>query len=160
MFTNFLGVYSNKNGVVTKSGWQTKAINLEKDTLVEWLPTGAAVYVNQKISNLKFDLAYGKYSYLEDLDFSYAMSKKGSLVICADAKFTTDNVVNRNQYYFGIKEIVNRYYFVNKFSLSKINFFIGVTIFIFKHVLTLLSFKPSYFLRIIGNINGVLKVLF
>ena len=55
-------------GIVTPSGWQTKAINLKKDLEVEWLPTQAVIYKINKLNNLKFDTAYGKYSYLEDLD--------------------------------------------------------------------------------------------
>ena len=158
--TKFLGIYDVNNGAVTPSGWQTKAINLKKNQLVEWLPTGAVIYKKKYIGNLKFDTAYGKYSYLEDLDFSYSMKKKGNLIICASARFNTDNSEKRNQYYFGLKEILNRYYFVNKFKLSKTYFFIGFSIYLLKHFLILLSFKPSFFPRIIGNLHGFLKIVF
>ena len=39
-----LGIYDNKEGKVTPSGWQTKAINLKKNLSVEWLPTQAVIY--------------------------------------------------------------------------------------------------------------------
>ena len=159
-FTKFLGIYDIKNGVVTPSGWQTKAINLKKNQLVEWLPTGAVIYRYKYIENLKFDTSYGKYSYLEDLDFSYSLKKKGNLVICASAKFNTSISTPRNQYYFGVREIVNRYYFVNKFNLSKINFFIGFMIFLLKHFIILLSLKPSFFYRVVGNLHGIFKIIF
>jgi glycosyltransferase involved in cell wall biosynthesis len=157
--TKFLGIYDINDGVVTPSGWHTKAINLRKNQLVEWLPTGAVIYKKKYIGNLKFDTAYGKYSYLEDLDFSYSMKKRGNLIICASARFYTDNASIRNQYYFGLKEILNRYYFVNKFKLFKINFYIGFTILFMKHLIILMSFKPSFFLRIIGNIHGIFKII-
>lgn len=157
-FTKFLGVYDPKDGVVTPSGWHTKAINLKKNKFVEWLPTGAAIYKKKYIGKLKFDTYYGKYSYLEDLDFSYSMKKKGNLVICASAKYYTDIPLKKDQYSFGLNEIVNRYYFVNKFNLSKINFFLAFIILIFQHFIFLLSLKPSYFFRIIGNITGLLKI--
>ena len=158
--TKFLGVYDVKDGVVTPSGWQTKAINLKKSQFVEWLPTGAVIYRYKYIGNLKFDTSYGRYSYLEDLDFSYSMKKKGDLIICSSAIFYTDNSAKRNQYQFGVKEILNRYYFVNKFKLSKKYFFIGFILFLLKHFVNFLSFKPSFFLRIIGNLHGILKVVF
>jgi len=158
--TKFLGVYDVKDGVVTPSGWQTKAINLKKNQFVEWLPTGAVIYKYKYIGNLKFDTSYGRYSYLEDLDFSYSMKKKGDLIICSSAIFYTDNSGKRNQYQFGVKEIVNRYHFVNKFNLSKKYFFIGFILFLLKHFVNFLSFKPGFFFRIIGNLHGILKVVF
>ena len=92
-------------GIVTASGWQTKAINLKKDLKVEWLPTQAVIYKINKINNLKFDTAYGKYSYLEDLDFSYSLSRKGKLMICSCANYTSENTVNRDDYGFGVKRL-------------------------------------------------------
>ena len=61
---------------------------------------------------------------LEDLDFSYSLSRKGKLMICSSAKYTSENTVNRNDYNFGVKEIINRYYFVNKFKFKKKYFFL------------------------------------
>ena len=49
-----LRVYDRRPGVVTKSGWHTKAINLSKNTEVEWLPTQAVIYKKNKIKNFKF----------------------------------------------------------------------------------------------------------
>ena len=158
--TKILGIYDTKKGVVTPSGWQTKAINLKKDLEVEWIPTQAVIYNNKKLKNLKFDTAYGKYSYLEDLDFSYSLSRKGKLMICSSANYTSENTVNRNDYNFGIKEIVNRYHFVNKFDFKKKKFFLGLVFLLFKNFLTFLCFKPNFFFRIIGNLNAIFKITF
>ena len=75
-FMKLLGIYDSRDGVVTPSGWQTKAINLKKNKLVEWIPTQAVIYKNDKIDKLRFDKSYGRYSYLEDLDFSYSFKKR------------------------------------------------------------------------------------
>ena len=157
--TEILGIYDTKMGVVTKSGWQTKAINLKKDLMVEWIPTQAVIYNNKKLKNLKFDKAYGKYSYLEDLDFSYTLSRKEQLMICSSAKYISDNRVNRNDYNFGVKEIINRHYFVNKFKFKKKYFFIGFLFLLFKNIAILFCFKPKFFLRIIGNFNALFKIM-
>tara|TARA_B100000902_G_scaffold40974_1_gene48602 strand:+ start:4781 stop:5689 length:909 start_codon:yes stop_codon:yes gene_type:complete len=158
--TKILGIYDTKMGVITPSGWQTKAINLKKNLEVEWLPTQAVIYNKTRLKNLKFDTVYGSYSYLEDLDFSYSLSRKNKLMICSSAKYTSKNVVNRNDYHFGIKEIINRYYFVNKFNLNKKYFFLGFLFSFLKNFLTLLTLKPKFFLRIIGNFVAILKIIF
>ena len=158
--TKILGIYDTKMGIVTPSGWQTKAINLKKNLQVEWIPTQAVIYNIKKLENLKFDTTYGRYSYLEDLDFSYSLSRKGKLMICSSAKYSSDNIVSRNDLSFGIKEILNRYHFVNKFNFNKIYFFLGFIFCFLKNFLVLLSFKPSFFLRIIGNFYAILQIIF
>ena len=158
-FMKLLRIYDYRDGVVTQSGWQTKAINLKKNKFVEWIPTQAVIYKRDKIKKLKFDKAYGIYSYLEDLDFSYSLMKKSNLIICSNAKYSSNNIVKRNPYYFGVKEIINRYYFVDKFKLSKKFFFVGFIALVIKHLFILLSLKPSYMIRIIGNFYGIIRVI-
>ena len=154
-----LGIYDKKNGKVTPSGWQTKAINLKKNEHVEWLPTQAVIYSYKKIKRKKFDINYGSYSYLEDLDFSYNLKDSG-LIIYSKAKYSSDNLVKRNPFFFGIKEIVNRFYFVEKFNLNKVNFLIGCLFLIIKHLILFFTLKPSYLLRILGNFLGLFRIIF
>jgi len=153
----YLGIYDAKNGKVTPSGWQTKAINLKKNEYVDWLPTQAVIYSYQEIKQKKFDIKYGSYSYLEDLDFSYNLKNKG-LIINSEAKYSSDNEVKRNPFFFGLKEIVNRYYFVKKFNLNKRNFLIGCLFLILKHLILFCTLKPGYLIRILGNFLGLLKI--
>ena len=157
--TEIIGIYHTKMGVVTPSGWQTKAINLKKDLIVDWIPTQAVIYNSKKIKNTRFDTAYGKYSYLEDLDFSYSISRKGKLMICSSANYTSENSVNRNDYRFGVKEIVNRNYFVSKFKFDK-KYFFRFNIFYFKKFFNFICFKPKFILRIVGNLHGIFKIIF
>ena len=156
-FIKYLGIYDNKSGKVTPSGWQTKAINLKKNEYVDWLPTQAVIYSYQKIKYKKFDTEYGLYSYLEDLDFSYDLKNKG-LIINSKAKYSSDNDVKRNPFFFGLKEIVNRHYFVKKFNLKITNFLIGCLFLILKHLILFFTFKPGYLIRIIGNLVGLIKI--
>lgn len=153
----FLGIYDPANGKVTPSGWHTKAINLKKDTLVEWLPTQAVIYRYKDIKKIRFNLDYGIYSYLEDLDFSYSIKKK--LIIFSKAKYSSNNIVNRNKFKFGKKEIINRFIFVKKFNLNKFKFAIGSVILIFKNII-FIFFKVNNFFRVLGNLKGVLNIFF
>ena len=122
------------------------------------MPTQAVIYNYKIIKNKRFDLKYGIYSYLEDLDFSYRLRK--NLVIYSKAKYSSSNIVNRNPLMFGKKEIVNRYIFVKKFNFSLINFFFGCLILIIKHFLSFLMLKSKFLLRMVGNIQGLLKIFF
>jgi glycosyltransferase involved in cell wall biosynthesis len=154
-FFKFLGIYDPDDGKVTPSGWHTKAINLKKDTLVEWLPTQAVIYKYEDIKKIRFNLDYGVYSYLEDLDFSYSIKKK--LIIHSKAKYSSNNIVDRDKFKFGEKEIINRFIFIKKFNLNKFKFATGSIMLIFKNII-FTFFKINNFFRVLGNLKGVLNL--
>lgn len=155
---NKLGIYSSEKGGLTKSGWQSKFINFDKDTIVQWLPTRAVIYKSSAVKNIRFDDNLGVYGYLEDLDFSLELKKRGNLMVCSQAKYTHDQTVARPGFEFGKKEIKNRYYIVKKHNLSKSLFFLTAlarAILTFKDAITgdLNSLK-----RLFGNIIGIISI--
>ena len=152
----FLGVYDDAKGKVTPSGWHTKAINLKNDTLVEWLSTQAVIYKFNIIKKNRFNLNYGTYSYLEDLEFSYKIKKK--LIIHSKAKYSSNNIVKRDKFKFGQKEIINRFIFVKKFKLSLMRFSIGSLLLIFKNTFAILLEIDNIF-KVLGNFMGICKLL-
>ena len=147
-----LGIYDSRIGAVSPSGWHSRITNVKKNTEVDWLPTRAVIYK----SNLKinFDNFFSDYSYLEDLDFSYRARKKGKLVIVNKAKYFHKNFIERKNFEFGKKELINRYYFVKKNKLNFLSFIMAALIFI---CLNLLNLKIQRFL---GNFFGLLKIIF
>jgi GT2 family glycosyltransferase len=157
-FTNKLSIYPSKKGGVSRSGWQSKFINFENDEIVEWLPTRAVIYRTELIKNLKFDENLGIYGYLEDLDFSLELKKKGKLMVCSNAKYTHDQSIDRSGFEFGKKEVRNRYYLVQKHNLNKYLFFI--TLF----AKMLINLKEGIFLnknslqRFYGNIIALMSL--
>ena len=155
-----LKVYDEVPGVVTSSGWHTKAINLKKNTEVEWLPTQAVIYQKKKIKRLKFENSFGKYSYLEDLDFSYQVNKIGKLVINYEAKYSSNNEVKRNFFLFGMKEVINRFIFVKKNKLNILNFNFGLLLLLIKNFVFILINNYKYLFRLIGNLFGTILILF
>src|SRR5579859_1880636 len=84
----WLGLYSPKPGSVSLSGWQTVVGEVTETQFVEWLPSGASVFRREVFSKDVFDEFFQSYSYLEDLDFSYTISRAGRLAIVADAGFS------------------------------------------------------------------------
>jgi glycosyltransferase involved in cell wall biosynthesis len=119
------GLYSKKDGIVMSSGWQTKILNISDDTLTEWIPTGAVVFPSN-VLNIKFNENFGKYSYLEDLDFSLNLRKKNYMnkfLIVASAIFFHPNDIERINFNFGLIEILNRFLIVRKYRLNIFYFF-------------------------------------
>lgn len=116
----WLGLYARRRGAVAPSGWQTLPGVVRRDREVEWLTTGAAVWRRRLFEAHGFDEFYGSYSYLEDLDFSYGVSRSQRLVIVAAAG--VHHYPSRrgrvSLYRFGLMEVRNRLHFVRKHGLS------------------------------------------
>lgn len=120
------GLYSETYGKVMQNGWHTKISNVKKDIFVEWIYSGATLYDRKKIKNNKFILYNKGFNYLEDLDFSYSLTKKKlKHLVISKAKVKNYNVLQRNDFKFGYYEIINRYKFVTKFKKKKLLFFLS-----------------------------------
>ena len=124
--------------------------NLKENLEVDWLPTNAVIY--KKNDKIYFDEFFSEYSYLEDLDFSYRKRKFGKLIVLKDAPCYNYNFIERKNFSFGVKELVNRYYFVKKNKLNIISFFFTS---ILKALSNLIRINLSQFT---GNIIGLLKI--
>ena len=157
-FISFLNLYSDKPGVVTQSGWQTKILNLKKDQTVEWIYTAASIFKFKMIKKIRFDESFGSYSYLEDLDFSLKLKNK--IFIPYKAKFKHPNSVERSGFNFGFIEVRNRYSIVKKNNLVKIYFFFGIFLRFITSLILFFCGKPKFLARALGNIYGVLCVFF
>jgi hypothetical protein len=153
-----LGIYNSQPGVITPSGWHTKIQNIKKNMYVEWLPTKACIYRIKKIKKIKFEKALGKYAYLEDLIFSYYISKKSKLIINSKAKFKDSNFIERNGFLFGIIEIKNRLIFVKKNNFKIRHFFFGYLFFLLNNLLLVFSDIKNC-KRIAGNMIGLFYLL-
>jgi GT2 family glycosyltransferase len=144
-----------------KSGWHTKIENLKNNQIVDWIYTAAVVYKNKMIKNNYFDNSLGIYSYLEDLDFSLNFRKKNlRLIINCSAKIKHPIIIERNDYKFGLLEILNRHYLVKKHNLSLPSFYLGAII---RSLISLIEFfkgKFNFISRFFGNIYGILFCLF
>jgi len=87
-----------------------------EDTLVKWLPSGAAVFRKSIFSQVSFDEWFSGYAYLEDLDLSYRIGKQWRLVVVSAARFNhyPSPLGRPSAYLFGKMEILNRLRFVSK----------------------------------------------
>ena len=147
-----LKIYSDRPGIVTKSGWQTKIGKINKNTYSDWLSTQASLFCLDKIKKINFNEKLGVYSYLEDLDFSFKVSKLGKLIIYSKSIYITKNIIYRNNFLFGIKELVNRYIFVKNNKLSLKYFFLASFLLSFRNLFQVFFLDIKSFIRGLGNV--------
>jgi GT2 family glycosyltransferase len=150
-----IGFYKKGSGMISRSGWQTIFGNFKKNEIIEWMPTGAAIYRVNAIKKIRFEEKFGVYGYLEDLDFSLKLRKKGSLMVCSEAKFTHDVCEDRSSFNFGKKEFLNRYFIVKKYNFNKILFFIVFFLRVILTFITALSGNANYLKRFLGNLHAL-----
>ena len=156
--SNKLGIYSSNIGGFSNSGWQSRFINFTNNAIVQWLPTRAVIYRSEKVRNIRFDEKLGIYGYLEDLDFSLELKKKGNLMVCSDARYSHDQSITRPGFEFGKKELSNRYYIVKKHNLKNNLFFLTS---LFRMILTLkegIFGDINSFKRLAGNLVALFTI--
>ena len=91
---------------------------------VDWIYTTACIFKTSEIQKFRFNLDFGNYSYLEDLDFSLNFLNSGKkILISAGAQYFHPLSIDRSGYKFGIYEVRNRYKIVKKYDLSKFKIF-------------------------------------
>lgn len=159
-FLSGLGLYPTDPGEVAPSGWQRAAVDVDEDTEVDWLPTGGVFWRSRVVENRRFDQFFSGYSYLEDLDFSYQIGRSRRLVVCADAQYRHFNAQEGRPdgYEFGLVEIRNRLYFVEKNELSVMRCLAVVTIrILYTGARTIIRGDLQYARRVLGNIRGLLR---
>ncbi|MAV56063.1 MAG: hypothetical protein CMI79_00810 [Candidatus Pelagibacter sp.] len=151
------GIYNSQAGKVAQSGWHTKISNINKNIETTWLSTQACVYRSNFIKEkIYFDISLGIYSYLEDLFFSFELSKQGKLTVCANATYTHPNEIIRSNFKFGVKEMTNRFKFVKKNKLSIKKFYIAAFLKCILNLNRIFSIRSNSITKFFGNIIGII----
>lgn len=161
----WLGLYASEPGKVAKSGWQVRNLKVNSNLFVEWLSTSAVFFRSEVLQGDMLDEFFEGYSYLEDLDFSYGISRGSRLVIVAAAGFWHHHhhrTLTPSWYYqFGIMEVRNRLYIVRKYQLSVIRCYV---VLLLRSAMTLLEallkWDRGLLSRFRGNIRGLRREVF
>jgi GT2 family glycosyltransferase len=156
-----LGLYSSRGGTVTASGFQTMIGSVTDTEWTEWLPSTASVWRREVFAKFRFDEWFAGYSYLEDLDFSYRVGRTAKLAVVAAARYLHLPAAGGRAggYVFGVKEVLNRTYFVKKhaeFSLSKCRAALALRL-LMSLALAIRKRKASYAARAFGNAVGLVR---
>lgn len=159
-----LGLYRPETGAVAPSGWHARLGHVPGNSQVEWLSTSAVLWRREVLEKHRFDSFFQGYSYLEDLDFSYAVSRECKLMIIADAGFHHHHhhqELNADWHdRFGRMEVENRLYFVRKHGLSVWRCYLGLHLRLGQTLMeAMLQRKPVLFYRARGNVIGLWRSL-
>ncbi len=155
------GLYSRRPGAVTAAGFQTMIGVPDVTGFADWLPSGACLWRREVFSRFRFDEWFRGYSYLEDLDFSYRVGKQYRLAVVADAGYFHYPAAEGrgNGYEFGVREVLNRLYFVRKNpELSVPKCYAALALRCLMSVTSgFRELSPNYFLRAFGNVVGLAR---
>lgn len=113
---DFFLINGPEQGMVLSSGFATSITPRPNDARTDWLYGGATLWRRSVIDAYQYDEWYIGHGYLEDLDFSYRVSRSCQLWVVADAKvwhWPHPIRVERN-ISLGRQQVVNRIYFVRK----------------------------------------------
>jgi len=149
-----LGLYSDQRGAVVRSGFQTTYGYVAADMLGSWLPSWAVVYRKTIFMEYGFDNWFEGYSYLEDLDLSYRISRRYKLAMVSDARIHhyPSGTGRPDAVLFGKKEILNRLWFVRKHQELSVGLcYVALVI---RMALNLLSAIHERDIRSFGRVAG------
>ena len=107
---------SKNNGMILRSGYNTWYCPVDKRLYVDWLFGGASVWRREIFNEFRFDEAYEGYAFMEDVDFSYRVSRKYKLVALPEIKVKHLHAPGHrvSGFNFGRMQMLNRYHFVRK----------------------------------------------
>ena len=158
-----LGLYSGEIGKVLPSGFQTMIGCVSEDVLVDWLPSGAAVWRRSILERCRFDEWFEGYSYLEDLEFSFRTRKDHRLAVVAKARYQhlPASEGRGNSFVFGRREVRNRLHFVRKNpSLSLSRCYLALVLrMVMSLWFSVREMRPRYLSRAAGNGLEILRAL-
>ena len=149
-----LGLYSDQKGAVVRSGFQTTYGYVDADMLGSWLPSWAVVYPKTIFMEYGFDNWFEGYSYLEDLDLSYRISRRYKLAMVSNARINhyPSGTVRPGAVLFGKKEVLNRLWFVRKHQELSVGLcYVALAI---RMALNLLSAIHEWDIRSLGRVAG------
>ncbi|MBF0309709.1 MAG: glycosyltransferase family 2 protein [Magnetococcales bacterium] len=112
----FFGMYGDPPGRVLPSGFPVWIPFTEVTLQTEWLYGGATIWRREVIREFSYDEWYIGYGFLEDLDYSYRVSRKYRLYVLGDSRTWHFSQLPHpsRQFALGRQQVVNRLYFVRK----------------------------------------------
>ncbi|MBL0059184.1 MAG: glycosyltransferase family 2 protein [Elusimicrobia bacterium] len=151
-------------GKILRSGYNTTYCPVETTQKVSWLYGGATMWKREVLSTFRFDEWYEGYGLMEDIDFSYSVSKKYDLYVVSGAAVLHlhapgDRVAD---FTFGQMQIINRYNFVRKHPELSFPLFWWAS---FGQALEnfarwIVFKKRSFISKCFGNVAGMVRLLF
>jgi glycosyltransferase involved in cell wall biosynthesis len=150
-------------GMLTKAGYPTAIPTTEEDIVTEWLYGGATFWARDVFTSFKFDEWFFGTGYMEDIDFSYRVSRRHHLMVSAEAKCNHyhHQIPVSKEASIGEWQITSWWYFVSKhrdFSYGLVAW--GMLGLVLKNLVAIAYYRTTpYVNRTRGHFKGLLKVL-
>jgi GT2 family glycosyltransferase len=163
-FVERFALYSRRRGVVLRSGFQTLIGPVDEPVRVSWFPSAAIVCRREVLPPCPFDPWFQTYSYLEDLDFSYRLGRKRTLMVIPSARFIhlEPQTGKDKGFLFGKKEVLNRVHFVRKHK--ELSLWLCLLGLVLKAGMNLFQFlatgRVAFISRALGNLVGLTRIAF
>jgi glycosyltransferase involved in cell wall biosynthesis len=157
----FTGMSSPCPGTILRSGYNVAIFPASQDFKSQWLCGGATVWRQDILKKYANNSVSSKWAICEDIIFSYPISKKFPLYVCANAKVrhehVYDHVKNMKYVYYGRTAVLWRLYFVTCHSELSLAFFLWM---IFNQIISrlffgIVCFKMSDIQYAFGQIEGI-----
>ena len=164
-FNIFRGLFfldAPKGGSFTYSGSPTMYRDIDSTVEVEWLSGGVTFWKKKALDEFKFDEWFSGTGYMEDIDFSYRVSRKYSLASCGEARcyhYHHPIPVEKIKT-LGTWQVTSWWYFATKMNFAKVAILWSLVGLAFNNfILGLLSPSSNRLRKFAGNITGINKVL-
>ncbi len=163
-FFNRFFLLDDGPGKITSSGFPSEIpFSPENSIQVDWLYGGATFWSKAVIETTHFDEWFKGTGYMEDVDFSYRVSREHELMICSSAKCHHFHHPIKEEKFqsIGKWQLTSWWYFVQKHgSFSLIAFLWSATGILLRNTLAMLitGFSRSYRLKVRGNLQGLLSI--
>jgi GT2 family glycosyltransferase len=112
----FFGLTAAKPGRVLSSSFPVAIPFVTETIRTEWLYGGATIWRREIVNKVLYDEWYEGHGFLEDVDYSYRVSRSYELYVVGDSRCMhySRPLSDSRQRAFGQQQIYNRVYFVRK----------------------------------------------
>jgi len=162
-FTKLFLIDSDEKGVILRSGFATDFGSVTQNKYVQWLSGGATIWRREVVSEYSYDEWYEGHGLLEDVDYSYRVSKIYKLVVISGSRVLhLSRPVHRDkEFLLGQWQVVNRIYFVKKHPELSIllSYWAILGDLVRSLIMGIVKLEGSRLNRVWGNCVGLSKAL-
>lgn len=162
-FLRFFLMSDSRPGIITKAGYPTAIPNVRSDIKTDWIYGGATFWARDVFQNFKFDEWFFGTGYMEDIDFSYRISRQYNLMISYEARCNHyhHQIPVHKEASIGEWQMTSWWYFVRKhrhFSMVCVAW--GMFGLLLKNLLAVAVYRTKpYVERSKGHFRGLAKIL-
>ena len=163
VFNKVFLLSNNFPGSFAPSGFPVMIPCVDRDITVEWLYGGATFWSVDVFKEFSYDEWFKGTGYMEDVDFSYRVSRKYRLMVSSKARCNHffHKIISSKQRGIGKWLIVSWWYFIEKHKTFKKSYvFWGIAGIILKGFLAaIVNRSKDSLCRVAGNLDGLVAIL-